>query len=214
VFKATIKDFCFSPEGTYLVVACQDGYLRFFDWEKDKLLLSAKSYYGGFLCVDWSRDGRYIIAGGEDDLVTVWEWTEMTNKCVCRARGEGHQSWVSAISFDNYYKGDPNIYRFGSVGEDGKLCIWEYNSTEYLTTEVRKKKEETPSGPKNLYQTSKQTECRGIRLTPTLLIPLLTTTLPPTTTITLRQTAQILLPPNPPMVVTKILYKIRPHQQM
>jgi len=133
-----------------MVVACQDGYLRIFDWEKDKLILSAKSYYGGFLCVDWSRDGRYIIAGGEDDLVTLWEWTESTYACVCRARGEGHQSWVSAVSFDNYYKGDPNIYRFGSVGEDGKLCIWEYNATEFLTTEVRKKRGDSIWAKKSL----------------------------------------------------------------
>jgi WD40 repeat protein len=32
----------------------------------------ARSYFGGLLCVCWSPDGKYIVAGGEDDLVTVY----------------------------------------------------------------------------------------------------------------------------------------------
>ena len=27
------------------------------------------SYFGGLLCCCWSRDGRYLISGGEDDMV-------------------------------------------------------------------------------------------------------------------------------------------------
>lgn len=36
-------------------------------------------------------DGKYVLAGGEDDLVQVWSMEE--RKVV--AWGEGHNSWVS-----------------------------------------------------------------------------------------------------------------------
>lgn len=37
-----------------------------------------------------SMDGKYVLAGGEDDLVQVWGMEE--RKVV--AWGEGHNSWV------------------------------------------------------------------------------------------------------------------------
>lgn len=58
----------------------------------------ARSYFGGFLCVCWSPDGKYIVVGGEDDLVTVYSFNE---KRVV-ARGHGHRSWVSVVAFDPY----------------------------------------------------------------------------------------------------------------
>lgn len=58
----------------------------------------ARSYFGGFLCVCWSPDGKYIVVGGEDDLVTVYSFTE--RRVV--ARGHGHRSWVSVVAFDPY----------------------------------------------------------------------------------------------------------------
>lgn len=63
-----------------------------------ELLGIARSYFGGFLCVCWSPDGKYIVVGGEDDLVTVWSLQE--RRVV--ARGQGHRSWVSVVAFDPY----------------------------------------------------------------------------------------------------------------
>jgi WD repeat-containing protein 20 len=58
----------------------------------------ARSYFGGFLCVCWSPDSKYIVVGGEDDLVTVYSFNE--RRVV--ARGQGHRSWVSVVAFDPY----------------------------------------------------------------------------------------------------------------
>lgn len=41
-----------------------------------------------------SMDGKYILTGGEDDLVQVWSMED--RKVV--AWGEGHNSWVSFLS--------------------------------------------------------------------------------------------------------------------
>ncbi|KAL7225034.1 hypothetical protein ACSBR1_020337 [Camellia fascicularis] len=66
-------------------------------------------------------DGKYVLTGGEDDLVQVWSMED--RKVV--AWGEGHNSWVSGVAFDSYWS-SPNsngseenvMYRFGSVGQD------------------------------------------------------------------------------------------------
>lgn len=42
----------------------------------------------------YSMDGKYILAGGEDDLVQVWSMED--RKVV--AWGEGHNSWVSFLN--------------------------------------------------------------------------------------------------------------------
>ncbi|XP_069682637.1 WD repeat-containing protein 20-like isoform X3 [Periplaneta americana] len=93
-----INEFAFSPCGAYLAVVSQDGFLRVFHYDTMELLGSARSYFGGFLCVCWSPDGRYVVVGGEDDLVTVWSFHE--RRVV--ARGQGHRSWVSVVAFDPY----------------------------------------------------------------------------------------------------------------
>ena len=63
-----------------------------------ELVASARSYFGGLLCVCWSPDGKYLVLGGEDDLVTVYSFHE--RRVV--VRGQGHKSWVSVVSFDVY----------------------------------------------------------------------------------------------------------------
>ena len=61
--------------------------------------LQLQSYYGGVSCVCWSPDGRYIAAGGEDDLVSIYGMAERG----VVAWGEGHSSWVTQVAFDPWY---------------------------------------------------------------------------------------------------------------
>lgn len=81
-----------------------------------------RSYYGGLICVCWSPDGKYIATGGQDDLVTIWSFPE--RKIV--ARCQGHNSWVSAVAFDPW-RCDQKTYRFGSVGDDCRLLLWDFS---------------------------------------------------------------------------------------
>ena len=58
-------------------------------------MVTFTSYFGGVRCIDWSADGRYLLAGGEDDCVTVWSLEEQRQVARC----SGHSSWVSAVRF-------------------------------------------------------------------------------------------------------------------
>ncbi|EEF42960.1 nucleotide binding protein, putative [Ricinus communis] len=111
------------------------GYLRVFDYIKEQLICGGKSYYGALLCCAWSMDGKYILTGGEDDLVQVWSMED--RKVV--AWGEGHNSWVSGVAFDSYWSspnsdgtGETIMYRFGSVGQDTQLLLWDLEMDEIV----------------------------------------------------------------------------------
>ena len=168
VGKGSINEFAFSPDCKHLAVASQDGYLRIFDFDGQSLNPIMRSYFGGLLCVCWSPDGKYIVSGGEDDLITVFSFYE--NRVI--ARGVGHQSWVGMVRFDPYLTsvsgggtmddsdeevpeaerrssacGNRNSsvemespgasYRFGSVGQDTMLLLWDLTEDVLRTIRPR-----------------------------------------------------------------------------
>lgn len=147
----SINEFAFSPCGNFIAVVTENGYLRVFSYDNMELVGIARSYFGGFLCVCWSPDSRYIVVGGEDDLLTVWSFLE---KRVV-ARGVGHHSWINVVAFDPYTSlidndSDCNNinsekvtirYRIGSVGQDTQLCLWDLtedilNSEHLMGSEI------------------------------------------------------------------------------
>ncbi|XP_057955327.1 uncharacterized protein LOC131149169 [Malania oleifera] len=135
ICQGSINSITFSADGIYLATVGRDGYLRVFDYSKEQLICGGKSYYGALLCCAWSMDAKYILTGGEDDLVQVWSMDD--RKVV--AWGEGHNSWVSGVSFDSYWSsptsdgtGENVVYRFGSVGQDTQLLLWDLSMDEIV----------------------------------------------------------------------------------
>ncbi|KAH1030620.1 hypothetical protein J1N35_042794 [Gossypium stocksii] len=135
VCQGSINSIAFSSDGACLATVGRDGYLRVFDHSKEQLVCGGKSYYGALLCCAWSMDGKYILTGGEDDLVQVWSMED--RKVV--AWGEGHNSWVSGVAFDSYWSspnsdgtGETVMYRFGSVGQDTQLLLWDLEMDEIV----------------------------------------------------------------------------------
>ncbi|XP_040992851.1 dystrophia myotonica WD repeat-containing protein-like [Juglans microcarpa x Juglans regia] len=135
ICQGSINSIAFSADGAYLATVGRDGYLRVFDYSKEQLICGGKSYYGALLCIAWSFDGKYILTGGEDDLVTVWSMED--RKVV--AWGEGHNSWVSGVAFDSYWSSPTSdgseenvMYRFGSVGQDTQLLLWDLSMDEII----------------------------------------------------------------------------------
>ncbi|KDN49018.1 hypothetical protein RSAG8_02371, partial [Rhizoctonia solani AG-8 WAC10335] len=89
--KKSVVDFVFSPDVRYVAAISEDGCLRIIDALSETLMDVYQAYFGALTCIAWSPDGRYILTGGQDDLVTVlspWEQRIV-------ARCQGH------LSFDN-----------------------------------------------------------------------------------------------------------------
>ncbi|KAH9827810.1 putative catabolite repression protein creC [Teratosphaeria destructans] len=113
VWKASnmkINSLAFSPDGQLLAIVGEDGTLTIFDYINERVLDVYRSYYGALICVTWSPDGRYVLTGGQDDLVSIWSIHEqaLVARCV------GHHSWVTDVKFDAW-RCDERNYRFGSI---------------------------------------------------------------------------------------------------
>ncbi|CAO2658315.1 Nn.00g060380.m01.CDS01 [Neocucurbitaria sp. VM-36] len=122
VSSSKVNAFEFSPDRRHLAVVSEDGSFRIIDFLKEKLLHHYMSYYGGMICVCWSPDGRYVVTGGQDDLVSIWSLEDS----MLVARCQGHNSWVTGVQFDPW-RCDERNYRIGSVGEDCRLLLWDFS---------------------------------------------------------------------------------------
>ncbi|EJF66173.1 WD40 repeat-like protein [Dichomitus squalens LYAD-421 SS1] len=123
VSRRGIVDFVFSPDAKYLAAISEDGCLRVIDTVAEQLVDCYASYFGAFTCVAWSPDGRFILTGGQDDLVTIFSpWEQRVI-----ARCQGHSSFVTGVAFDEV-RCDGRTYRFGSIGEDNKFILWDFSS--------------------------------------------------------------------------------------
>ncbi|KAG1466019.1 hypothetical protein G6F46_001109 [Rhizopus delemar] len=118
----SITAFAFSPDCQHVAIVGLDGLLRIVNILHETISDVYEAYYGGLFCVAWSPDGRYILTGGQDDLVTIWAFKEQR----IIARCQGHHSWVRSVAFDPW-KCDEKVYRFASVGEDAKLILWDFS---------------------------------------------------------------------------------------
>ncbi|KAL1405835.1 hypothetical protein Q8F55_007513 [Vanrija albida] len=114
----------YSPDGRWLAVTAKDGLLRLIDNEEERVTDVFEPYFGSLNCVAWSPDSRFVAVGGQDDLVTVYSARE--SRLV--ARCQGHTGFVTCIAFDPTRRSEGRGYRFGSVGEDGKLLLWDFSA--------------------------------------------------------------------------------------
>lgn len=138
-----LYDITFSPDCQHVAFVGRQGVLRVCHFGEAREVFEASSYFGALYCVAWSPDGQYLITGGQDDLVSVWSLAE----CDIVARAEGHSSWVMCIAFDPYLS-DATAgmnYRFGSVGQDARLLLWDFSGR---TLSIPKPVPLQPSTPK------------------------------------------------------------------
>ncbi|GFZ14299.1 transducin/WD40 repeat-like superfamily protein [Actinidia rufa] len=118
ICQGSINSIAFSTDGTYIATVGRDVTRISFDQSNE-----------------YSVDGKYVLTGGEDDLVQVWSIED--RKVV--AWGEGHNSWVSGVAFDSYWSppnsdgsGENVIYRFVSAGQDTQLLFWDLELDEII----------------------------------------------------------------------------------
>ncbi|KOS14118.1 wd40 repeat-like protein [Malassezia pachydermatis] len=126
VARDRLTDMAFCPTAQLLAVTSADGCLRLIDMDREVLVRSFASYFGGFTSVCWSPDGRFLLTGGQDDLITIWA----PHDAHVVAHAQGHQSFVTGLAFDPWRSNmDTHTYRFASVGEDGRLCLWDFSAS-------------------------------------------------------------------------------------
>lgn len=122
--NSPITAMAYSPDGRWLAITTRDGVLRLVETEENRVTDVFESYFAALKCVAWSPDSRFVAVGGMDDLVTIYSARE--SRVV--ARCQGHTGFVTCIAFDPTMRSEGRGYRFGSVGEDGKLLLWDFSA--------------------------------------------------------------------------------------
>lgn len=116
-----------------LIIISDDEFVRCFDLLKEQLTDIIPSYYAGTLTAEFSKDGRYLLTGGEDDMVSVYEFnptcgfsTNSDHRFLrLVARLTGAKSWIKSIEI---VQSNPKIlsYTIGTASDDGYIRFYEF----------------------------------------------------------------------------------------
>jgi WD40 repeat protein len=122
--KSWIRRFAFHPDQKTLITGAYEGQLIWWPLheEQPKPLRTIAAHRGFIRGVAISLDGRYVVTGGNDNLVKVWNATDGT----LIAELSGHQRHVYNVAFH------PNGKHIISGDLMGVLKQWEVGSWKHV----------------------------------------------------------------------------------
>uniref|UniRef100_H2YNU9 Small-subunit processome Utp12 domain-containing protein n=1 Tax=Ciona savignyi TaxID=51511 RepID=H2YNU9_CIOSA len=86
----------FNVTGDWLALGSSGlGQLLVWEWQSESYILKQQGHSNGMCCLDYSPDGRFIVTGGEDGKVKVWN----TSNGFCFVTFSEHESTVTAVRF-------------------------------------------------------------------------------------------------------------------
>lgn len=106
IHSLSITDFaiqtaCFNVTGDWIALGSSNlGQLLVWEWQSEQYVMKQQGHSSEMNCVAYSPDGQYIVTGGEDAKVKVWN----VNNGFCFITFSEHTSAVTAIEFSTNKK--------------------------------------------------------------------------------------------------------------
>jgi WD40 repeat protein/transcriptional regulator with XRE-family HTH domain len=114
-FNTLIADISYSPDGTKIAAASQDGIVRIYDSATAKILIEFNANPGGIEQIAFSPDGGHLaIANDNGDII----YDTATGKIILTLAGHGDGIRSSGIAFS------PDGKRIATTGNDATVKIW------------------------------------------------------------------------------------------
>lgn len=120
--ERTVRDVAWSPDGTQLVSAGDDGVLIIWDTASGTEEQRLSGHTDWVRSLDWSPDGARIASGSHDNTVRIWDPENGAET----GRLTGHDTWIRAVAWS------PDSNRLASGDIAGRLLLW---NVENLTQE-------------------------------------------------------------------------------
>mmetsp|Transcript_7066 Transcript_7066/g.6316 ORF Transcript_7066/g.6316 Transcript_7066/m.6316 type:complete len:192 (-) Transcript_7066:1122-1697(-) len=112
---SVIKALAFHPKNAEIVaIGCKDGSIRIYDWIEEEQIMTLQEHSRAVLCLDYSKDGKYLASGGDDSKAFIWD----TSSYEIMHTLSGIPNGVTAVRFSLDSK-----KLFTSNGEEGSLFI-------------------------------------------------------------------------------------------
>lgn len=113
-----IWDITSSPDEKEISFVGSEGVIRILDATSLKEVASWKAHPAPISCVEYSKDGKYMVTGSDDNALAVWE--RATHKLVHRFEGHTHAVWRAVFS-------PLNNGLIASSAVDGSIILWDLN---------------------------------------------------------------------------------------
>jgi WD40 repeat protein len=120
-----ILDLAYAPDGRRLAVGCTDEFVRLWEPEPPKPLLSFSGHQPHEAwAVAFAPDSSTLVSAGDDHAVRVWD----VPACRQRAAYQGHEQLVSCVAVS------PNGKRIASGSYDHAVKVWDAATGKVLFT--------------------------------------------------------------------------------
>ncbi len=110
-----VQGIAWSPDGRFLASASQDGNVKIWDIENDRLSRTLEGHQDMVSTVAWSHDGSLLASAGFDNVVRIWDPENGRPIQVL----EGHEQAIRMVSWP-----PDNNDRVASASEDGAVNVW------------------------------------------------------------------------------------------
>jgi WD repeat-containing protein 61 len=111
-----VRDLCFSPDGKFLISACDDNTCNLYDIGNKVPIGSLNGHDSSVLCIV-ANEGGHCITGSSDSKIKLWDLSQRT----CIQTVSEHQEAVWDLSYQ------PETQQLASVSDDASICIYKLN---------------------------------------------------------------------------------------
>ena len=114
--RKPVTSLAYTPTGDMLAIGDKGHMIEVYSVEDWSCKIKSKwCFHTSFVsCMEWSPDGTFLVSGGADDCIFVWDIANpMKKKQIRFAHGGG----VTGVTW-----ADSNTIL--SCGQDGTLCQW------------------------------------------------------------------------------------------
>lgn len=101
ITEFAIQTACFNVTGDWIALGSSNmGQLLVWEWQSEQYIMKQQGHSSEMNCIAYSPDGQYVVTGGEDAKVKVWN----VNNGFCFITFSEHSSAVTALEFSSNKK--------------------------------------------------------------------------------------------------------------